>query len=119
MAYRMLVRRLTVLSLIVFLAWPSLAVTRAQEATAPSPHHATLADFLWLAGHWEGNLGPMTAEQAWMAPKNGTMQGFFRLTDAEKTMVIELFTLRETPEGVAMYFRHFSTELKPWRRRKP
>ncbi len=42
------------------------------------------------------------------------MQGFFRLTDAEKTIVIELFTLRETLEGVAMYFRHFSTELKPW-----
>jgi len=55
----------------------------------------------------------MTAEQEWMAPKNRTMEGFFRLTDAEKTIVIELFTLRETPEGVAMYFRHFSPELKP------
>src|SRR5258708_38956006 len=114
MAYCMLVRRATVLGVIVFPAWPSLAVTRAQEATAPSPHHATLADFLWLAGHWEGNLGPMTAEQAWMAPKNGTMQGFFRLTDAEKTMVIELFTLPETPEGVAMHFPHFFQGLKTW-----
>ena len=56
----------------------------------------------------------MTAEQDWMAAKNGTMQGFFRLTDTEKTVVIELFTLRETPEGIVMYFRHFSTELKPW-----
>jgi len=42
------------------------------------------------------------------------MQGFFRLTDSEKTMVIELFTIRETPEGIAFYFRHFSPELKPW-----
>ncbi len=48
----------------------------------------------------------MTAEQEWMAPKNGTMLGFFRLTDNEKTIVIELFTLRETPEGIVMYFRH-------------
>ena len=40
--------------------------------------------------------------------------GFFRLTDAEKTMVIELFTIRETPGGIEFYFRHFSPELKPW-----
>jgi hypothetical protein len=49
-----------------------------------------------------------------MAPKNATMQGFFRLTDTEKTMVIELFTIRETPRGIEFYFRYFSPELKPW-----
>jgi len=114
MAYSQLARKLHILSLSVFLAWPSLAVLRAQEATVSASHRAALADFSWLAGRWEGKLGPMTAEQDWMAPKNGTMQGFFRLTDAEKTIVIELFTLRETPEGIVMYFRHFSTELKPW-----
>jgi hypothetical protein len=75
---------------------------------------AALADFSWLAGRWEGQLGALTAEQIWMTPKNGTMQGFFRLTDSEKTVVLELFTLRETPEGIVMYFRHFSTERKPW-----
>jgi len=100
--------------LAMFLGWPSFAVPHTQEATAPSPHRAELTDFSWLAGRWEGKLGPMTAEQEWMAPKNGTMQGFFRLTDSEKTIVIELFTLRETPGGIVMYFRHFSTELKPW-----
>jgi len=56
----------------------------------------------------------MTAEQQWMPPRNGTMQGFFRLTDTEKTIVIELFTIRETPGGIEFYFRHFSPELKPW-----
>ena len=81
---------------------------------------ATLADLAWLAGRWEGKLGApgpdkqMTAEQEWMAPKNGTMQGFFRLTDSEKTIVIELFTIRETASGIVFYFRHFSPELKPW-----
>jgi len=103
-----------ILCLAVFLAWSSLAVSSTQETTASLPHHAVLTDFSWLAGRWEGHLGPMTAEQVWLAPKNGTMQGFFRLTNEEKTVVIELFTLRETPDGIAMYFRHFSTELKPW-----
>jgi hypothetical protein len=85
----------------------------------PQQKAATLADFAWLAGRWEGKFGAsgsdkqMTAEQQWMAPRNGTMQGFFRLTDNEKTIVIELFTIRETPEGIFFYFRHFSPELKP------
>ena len=79
----------------------------------PDGNKATLADFSWLAGRWEGKLGPMTAEQQWMAPKNGTMQGFFRLTDDQKTILIELFTLRETPDGIFLYFRHFSPELVP------
>jgi len=57
---------------------------------------------------------PMTAEQQWMAPRNGTMQGFFRLTDTERTILIELFTICETPGGIEFYFRHFSPELKPW-----
>jgi hypothetical protein len=114
MTYSLLARKLRVLCLTVFLAWPSLAIPGTQEAAPSSPHRATLADFLWLAGRWEGKLGPMTAEQQWMAPRNGTMLGFFRLTDNEKTIVIELFTLREIPDGVVFYFRHFSPELKPW-----
>lgn len=97
---------------------------RAQREVAvivvtPQQKPATLADFAWLAGRWEGKLGAsgsdkqMTAEQEWMAPKNGTTQGFFRLTDNEKTVVIELFTIRETAGGIVLYFRHFSPELKP------
>jgi hypothetical protein len=86
----------------------------------PDQKAATLADFAWLAGRWEGQLGApgsekqLTTEQQWMPPKNGTMQGFFRLTDNEKTIVIELFTIRETAAGIVFYFRHFSPELKPW-----
>jgi hypothetical protein len=86
----------------------------------PEPNKTKLEDFSWLAGRWEGKLGPllpekqMTAEQQWMAPRNGTMQGSFRLTNSEKTLVIEFFTLRETPNGIVFYFRHFSPELKPW-----
>lgn len=98
--------------------------SKAQQEAAvivvtPQQKPTTLADFAWLAGRWEGKLGfpgsdkQMTAEQEWMAPKNGTMQGFFRLTDNEKTIVIELFTIRETGSGIVFYFRHFSPELKP------
>jgi hypothetical protein len=97
-----------------------IVVTPQQKAATADQKVATLAAFSWLAGRWEGKLGApsspqqLTAEQEWMAPQNGTMQGFFRLTDNEKTMVIELFTIRETSSGIEFYFRHFSPELKPW-----
>jgi hypothetical protein len=100
---------------IVLLSLLYLSAARQSQATSQTPPKAAkLEDFSWLAGRWQGSLGPMTAEQEWMAPKNGTMQGFFRLTDSEKTIVIELFTIRETPNAIEFYFRHFSPELKPW-----
>lgn len=99
-------------------------ISKAQREAAaivvtPQQKPATLADFAWLAGRWEGKISfpgsdkQMIAEQEWMAPKNGTMQGFFRLTDNEKTIVVELFTIRETASGIVLYLRHFSPELKP------
>jgi hypothetical protein len=98
----------------VLLSVPLLSAAHQSHSASPAPQRvATLADFSWLTGRWQGTLGPLTAEQEWMAPKNDTMQGFFRLTDNEKTIVIELFTLRETTGGIEFYFRHFSPELKP------
>jgi len=98
----------------VLLSVPLLSAAHQAQSASPAPQRVTtLADFSWLTGRWQGTLGPLTAEQEWMAPKNGTMQGFFRLTDNEKTIVIELFTIRETAGGIEFYFRHFSPELKP------
>ncbi|HEX4543859.1 MAG TPA: DUF6265 family protein [Candidatus Acidoferrum sp.] len=85
----------------------------------PQQKPATLADFAWLAGRWEGKLPfpgsdkPLTAEQQWFAPSNGAILGMFRLNSDQKTVIIELFTLRETPDGIFFYFRHFSPELVP------
>jgi hypothetical protein len=42
------------------------------------------------------------------------MLGIFRLDEEEKTLVIELFSLVEKPEGISFYFRHFTPELVPW-----
>jgi hypothetical protein len=111
-------RRLTATHLLAQKQNAIIVVAPAQK-DKPEQKPATLTDFSWLAGRWEGKLGApssvqqLTAEQEWMAPKNGTMQGFFRLTDTEKTIVIELFTIRETRAGIEFYFRHFSPELKP------
>jgi hypothetical protein len=81
---------------------------------APATRKTTLADFAWLEGRWLGTWGPRSAEQCWSSPKAGVMVGTFRLVENEKTLVIEMFTLEEKPEGINFYFRHFTPDLIPW-----
>jgi hypothetical protein len=95
----------------------SAAPTVITPRPSPAPVTTTkpsLADFAWLEGRWRGNWGPRVAEQTWFAPKAGVMAGLFRLVEGDKTLVLELFTLVEKPEGTAFYFRHFTPELVPW-----
>ena len=79
-----------------------------------STPRSALADFAWLEGRWQGEWGPRTAEQVWMAPSGSTMLGTFRLVENDKTLVIELFVLIEKPDGVEFRIRHFTPELLPW-----
>ena len=75
---------------------------------------ATLANLAWLEGRWQGNWGPRTAEETWMAPKAGVITGLFREIENDKTLVIELFSLVETSDGIEFRFRHFTPSLAPW-----
>lgn len=81
---------------------------------ASVPQKTTLADFAWLEGRWQGTWGPRLAEQTWSAPNAGMMLGTFRLVENEKTLVIEMFTLVEKPDGINLYIRHFTPDLVPW-----
>jgi len=90
--------------------------TPAQAASSPAAAapKSVLDNFAWLEGRWRGEWGPRIAEQAWLGPKGGEMLGVFRLAEADKTLVIELFTLVENSDGVNFYFRHFTPQLLPW-----
>ncbi len=115
-----------------------LQVARGQQATgagtvtAPNPSHAaapitppardpkpTLADFAWLDGHWQGTWGPRLAQQAWMSPKAGVMLGTFQLTENDKTLVLEVFTLIEGPAGIELRIRHLTPSLVTWEKNGP
>jgi hypothetical protein len=92
----------------------SPAQPQASAATpAPAPK-TTLADFAWLTGRWQGTWGPRVAQQAWMPPKAGVMLGTFQLVQDDKTLVLELFTLVETPDGIQLHIRHFTPSLAAW-----
>lgn len=94
-------------------ALPQASASSPAPSSAPLPK-ATLADFAWLAGRWHGVWGPRIAQQVWMPPKSGTMVGTFQLAENGETLVIELFTLVEKPDGISFYFRHFTPTLMPW-----
>jgi hypothetical protein len=89
------------------------------QSTASIQGDHTLADFAWLEGRWQGNWGPRSAEQVWMSPKAGLMLGTFRLVEGDKTLVIELFTLVQKPDGIEFRFRHFTPELVAWEKSDP
>ena len=95
------------------------------DAATPAPPSAgsqakpALADFAWLAGRWQGAWGPRIAQQVWMPPKGGVMLGTFQLIENDSTLVIELFTLVEKPDGIKLYFRHFTPTLTPWENSAP
>lgn len=93
----------------------SKSAAPATESTpAPSPSTANLGNFAWLEGRWRGEWGPRIAEQVWLSPKAGVMEGMFRVLEADKTLVIEFFTLVQKPDGITFYFRHFTPSLAPW-----
>ncbi len=97
-------------------------LTDASAARADlKPAKASLVEFAWLEGRWRGTLRDTTfhAEQQWWPAKAGLMAGMFRLTDGEKLLVVEFFTLRETPAGIELRLRHFDAALNPMEKGDP
>ncbi len=86
----------------------------SQQVLTTRPQHPTLDQFSWLEGRWRGEWGSRVAEQTWLEPKAGEIAGLFRVIEREKTLVLELFSFVEKPEGIQFYLRHLTPELLPW-----
>jgi Domain of unknown function (DUF6265) len=93
----------------------------AQDTVAPraSALKPTLSNLSWLAGEWQGTWGPRIAQQTWTTPNAGVMLGTFQLTEGDKTLVLEFFTLTEESDGIKLYLRHFTPSLTPWEKPGP
>jgi hypothetical protein len=92
---------------------PNSATSPANNSQKP-PAKATLADFDWLAGHWQGSWGPRIAQVSWMPPKSGVMLGMLQITEDDKTLVTELYSIVQTPTGIELHVRHFTPSLVTW-----
>jgi len=106
----------------LLLAGSAPNVAHAQAApvvTLRGDTTATLRDFAWLTGRWEGtvaNLAGATLEVTYSAPRAGLMTGMMRLVQRDTVLVVELISMVETPTGVEMRFRHFSPTLDAYER---
>jgi len=91
----------------------------ANAAALRGDTSATLREFAWLTGRWEGTVGNLpgaTLEVMYSAPRAGLMTGVMRLVQRDTVLVVELISLVETPHGVEMRFRHFSPTLDAYER---
>ena len=107
-----LLRNLTMVLALLLLVIPLLSL-------APPAPKGRLADFDWLAGHWTSDIPAGHVDQYWAKPGSDGNFGMFRLSTPEKTLVLEFFTLRETPDGVEMRVRHFDMEMTPVEKDQP
>lgn len=101
---------LAVATVVVLATFPAPAL--AQDGAAGPA--ATLADFAWMQGTWRGP-GPQgaTAEIHFMELSAGVLPAAFRLEQDGRVVVLELLTLVEEDDGLHMYVRHFSPQLRP------
>jgi hypothetical protein len=90
----------------------SLPVSAGAQSASAAPA-ATVANFAWLTGSWEGRMPGATivAEATYNAPRAGIITGMMRLTDQGKVLMIEFITLIDTPTGPELRFRHFNGQL--------
>lgn len=95
------------------------APTQPQAPANSQAPETTLADFAWLAGRWQGAWGPRVAQQTWTTPQAGVMLGTFQLTEGDKTLVLELFTVVDDADGIKLYLRHFTPSLVAWEKAGP
>lgn len=92
---------------------------RAAPAAVTGDTSATLADFQWLVGRWEGTMPSMpgaVAEVTFGSAKAGLMPGMMRLVKGDEVLVVELISMVDTPRGIEMRFRHFSSTLEAYER---
>lgn len=96
------------------LLWPIVAAAALLAAAPASAQTPTLGDFAWLEGTWAGP-GPdgSTAEIDYLAPEAGVLPAIFRLRKDGRVIVLEAVTLVQEEDGLTMYVRHFTPELRP------
>ena len=99
--------------IVTYLTLPAVLFASALMLGQKSGGKPTLSDFDWLAGHWTADIPAGHIDQYWAKPGADGNFGMFRLSTPEKTLVLEFFTLRETPQGIEMRVRHFNTDLSP------
>ena len=98
-------------SILFFSAFGQLTKSRLPGQSAPE---ASIEDFSWISGNWEGQGLGGTVHEIWSKPAGGAMMGSFRLIKDGEIQFYELCILREYSGSVKLQIKHFDNELVGW-----
>jgi len=87
----------------------TLALDDPENAAA-----ASIEDFAWLAGRWEGNGFGGIVEETWNPPLGGTMAGTFRLVQNDSPQFYEMLMLVPDGQSVSYRVKHFNPDFTGW-----
>jgi len=81
----------------------------------PSSATHTIDSLAFIGGHWVGKGLGGDIEEGWFPPKHGCMVGVFRLSSAEKGLIVmEPVIIEQKDDAVVFRFRHFGPGMKAW-----
>jgi hypothetical protein len=89
-----------------------LALSAGIFCAVASATETKVSDLSFLAGHWEGQVDSSRIEQVCSLTDPQVMVCIFRLMGEKGTEMLELYTLRDTVDGVEERIRFFSPDLK-------
>ncbi len=96
------------------LAAVAFAATAATAATdgRRDAKSVKVAELGFFAGRWVGSANGANVEQLCSTTEPSTMMCMFRAWSSKGTEMLELYTLRDTPNGVEERVRFFEPDLK-------
>lgn len=110
-----ILKRTTLLFALTILALaPGL---HAAEPAPPAPASfasVRVADFAWMAGIWQGEIGGDFIEEQWSDPAGNVLMGMFRWVQGGRDGQIamyELMSIEPGSEGPVLWLRHFGPRL--------
>jgi hypothetical protein len=82
-----------------------LLSTSAIPARAASS--ASVEDLAWMTGTWKGPMGEQVLEETWIRPAAGTIAAMIRITDGDRTEVVELILIEEAEDSLVFRVRQW------------
>jgi hypothetical protein len=108
-----------IISAIAWLSQSLCAQSKLTEHTLrlDSAEHvaaATIDDFAWLAGRWEGTGFGGIVEEVWSPPLGGDMVGTFRMIKDGASAFYEMLLLTPDSNTITYKLKHFGPDFTGW-----
>jgi hypothetical protein len=73
----------------------------------------SVSDLGWMTGSWSAPLGPMTLEENWIEPIDGSIASLVRISGEGKTATIELIVIENKGETLELHIQQWDPGYKP------